>query len=155
MRSVSDINDQFDTIAIAHEQIRAFYTNSVEEMDIDKMDVVNFPFLYAQVTSATVEKGVTSFDYDIIVADLVTEEQLPTLDEVYTSTFLILQDVIALLDNSEVDVTNFDVDRDYGIELPVQCTPFTSRFNNLLTGWTTQLTIRVPNPLNACYTPGA
>ena len=45
MRSVSDINDQFELIAIQHAQIRRFYTNSVEEMDIDKLTVVDFPML--------------------------------------------------------------------------------------------------------------
>ena len=151
MRSVSDINDQFELIAIQHAQIRRFYTNSVEEMDIDKLTVVDFPMLYAQVTGATVETGVTTFDFEVVVADLVVERQLPTLDEVYTSTFLIMQDVIGVFQNTEAETTG--VDDVYGLEMPIVCQPFTAAYNNLLTGWSTSFSIRVPNALDPCLLP--
>ena len=156
MRSVSDINEQFRLIATRHRLIKSFQTNSVEEMDINKFDVTDFPLLYAQVTGATIEEGVTSFDYEVIVADLVIEEQIPNLDAVYTETFLVMQDVIAMLDNTDArpnDAAAAFLDSRYGLELPVQCQPFAHRFNNLLTGWSTQMSIRVPNALDLCNVP--
>ena len=71
MRSVSDINGQFKSIAIQHKKINSFHSNSVDEMDINKWNVVDYPLLYAQVQSATVEAGVTTFDYEVVVAEMV------------------------------------------------------------------------------------
>lgn len=155
MRSVKEITGQFRLMATAHKEIKSFHTNSLEEMDVKKWNVVDYPLLYAQVVSSTVEEGVTTFDYEVIVADLVIEKQLPTLDEVYTETFLILQDVIAMLDNTlATPITDVPVlDGSYGLEMPVQCTPFSSRFDNILTGWSTQMSIRVPNALDLCNVP--
>lgn len=158
MRSVSEINEQFRYIAEKHLILRSFHTNSLEEMDVNKWDVSEFPLLYAQVTGATVEEGVTTFNYEVIVATLTIEAQLPTLDDSYTQTFLILQDVIAVLENTigspVVGVGGLTLgDPAYGLEMPVQCTPFAQRFDNLLTGWSTQMSIRVPNPLQLCNIP--
>lgn len=158
MRSVSEINEQFRYIAEKHLILRSFHTNSLVEMDVNKWDVSEFPLLYAQVTGATVEEGVTTFNYEVIVATLTIEAQLPSLDDAYTQTFLILQDVIAVLENTigspVVGVGNLTLgDPAYGLEMPVQCTPFAQRFDNLLTGWSTQMSIRVPNPLELCNVP--
>lgn len=159
MRSVSEINEQFRYIAEKHKILRSFHTNSLEEMDVNKWDMSEFPLLYAQVTGATVEEGVTTFNYEVIVATVTVEEQLPTLDDSYTETFLIMQDIIAILENtigspivSIVGQTTLG-DPAYGLEMPVQCTPFAQRFDNLLTGWSTQMSIRVPNPLELCNIP--
>ena len=158
MRSVSEINEQFRYIAEKHLILNSFHTNSLEEMDVNKWDMSEFPLLYAQVTGATVEEGVTTFTYEVIVATVTIEAQLPTLDDSYTETFLILQDVIAVLVNTigspVTGVGNLTLgDPVYGLEMPVQCTPFAQRFDNLLTGWSTQMSIRVPNPLELCNIP--
>lgn len=159
MRSVSEINEQFRYIAEKHKILRSFHTNSLEEMDVNKWDMSEYPLLYAQVTGATVEEGVTTFNYEVIVATVTVEEQLPTLDDSYTETFLIMQDIIAILENTIgspiVSIVNQTTlgDPAYGLEMPVQCTPFAQRFDNLLTGWSTQMSIRVPNPLELCNIP--
>ena len=149
MQTVSDIETAFKTFVDRHTQLKQFYTNSVEEMDIDKMDVVLFPFLYAQVENAEIGVGFTELQYRIIVADLVIEQQLPNLDIVYTDTLLIMQDCIASFYNSNQSV----VPVQYGIGMPVQCSPFTASYDNLLTGWDCQMNIRVPNALELCDIP--
>ena len=45
------------------------------------------------------------------------------------------------------------LDSAYGLEMPVQCMPFTAKYDNLLTGWSTQFSIRVPNALDLCNVP--
>jgi len=149
MRTVSDIKTAFEGIVSRHLQLKKFYTNSLEEMDVDKMDVVNFPLLYAQVSNAEIGVGFTEFTYQVIVADLVIQEQLPNLDMVYTDTLLMMQDVIAALYNTDYSAVNSSI----GISMPVTCTPFTASYNNLLTGWDVSLSIRVPNALELCEAP--
>jgi len=149
MRTVSDIKKAFEGIVERHQQLKKFYTNSIEEMDVDKMDVVDFPLLYAQVSGADIGVGYTEFSYQVIVADLVIQDQLPTLDMVYTDTLLIMQDVIAALYNTDYSAVDIQI----GISMPAQCTPFTASYNNLLTGWDVSLSIRVPNALELCDAP--
>ena len=148
--TVKDINDVFQGIVTNHLQLKSFYTNSEKELDINKITVNLFPLLYAQVTGAQVNDGFTTYSYEVNVADLVIEEQTDVIIDVYQNTFLIMQDVIALfrLDHSNVfpDVGN----QAWGIDMPINCTPFTSQYDNLLTGWSCEFSIRVPNALNLC-----
>lgn len=155
MRSIDDINTQFRNVADTHLQIKAFYTNSVMEMDINKMDVVDFPFLYAQCTGANIEVGMTSFDYEVIIADLVVQQQQPYLDQVYSETHLLMQDIIALFQDTDAPSPGaaLTMDSGIGLEMPILITPFSAAYDNLLTGWTAQWTIRVPNYLDLCNVP--
>jgi hypothetical protein len=156
MRSVQSLNQAFEDIVTAHDIFKSFKTYSFEEIDVLKWNVTDYPLLYAQVTNATVEDGVTTFDYDVVVADLVIERMQPVLDEVYSDTLGLLQDVIALFENTlslPTGATAPNLSDDFGLELPVSCQPFTARFDNLLTGWSTSLSIRVPNALNLCNVP--
>ena len=151
MKTVSDLRAEMEKFVTKHLQLKGYYTNSLEEMDIDKMDVVQFPFLYSQVEDAEIAVGYTQFQVRIIIADLVVEEQLPTLDDVYTDTLLIMQDLIASLYNTQSDRSVLETQ--YGIGMPVSCSPFAQRFNNLLTGWDCLLNIRIPNGLEVCNLP--
>lgn len=150
MKTVSDVRDALSTFAERHRQLQKFYTNSLEEMDINKMDVTLFPFMYAQVENAEIEVGYTELQYRIIIADLVIEQQQPTLDDVYTDTLLIMQDCIAHLYNTDASGL---IPSDYSIGMPIQCVPFTASYDNLLTGWDCTMNIRIPNALELCNTP--
>jgi len=39
------------------------------------------------------------------------------------------------------------------LNLPVTADPFTARFNNLLTGWSANLSVQVNNTNNLCIVP--
>ena len=43
-----------------------------------------------------------------------------------------------------------DVNRDVRIDLPVDCEPFTARFDNLLTGWVGSMRLQTGNELDLC-----
>lgn len=154
MQTVVDINEVFKTIVNNHLQLKQFYTFSIDELDIDKIDVNLFPLLYAQCTNATIDGGVTVFTYEVIVADLVIEKQSDYLTQIYAETLLIMQDVIAefALGMSSESVLDNNTQH-WGFETPVTCDPFTARFDNMLTGWSTSFEIRVPNALNLCIVP--
>ena len=154
MQTVVDINEVFQTIVTNHKQLKQFYTFSLDELDIDKIDVNLFPLLYAQCTGASIDGGVTVFTYEVIVADLVIEKQSDVLTQVYAETLLIMQDVIAqfvLGMNSQSVLDN--TTHHWGFETPLACDPFTARFANMLTGWSTSFEIRVPNAIDLCIAP--
>ena len=152
MYTVQHLNDTFAQIASEHDQLKSFHTGGLDYLDVDKLDVDKYPLLYAQVTNADMNSGFTQFTYEVIVADLVLEKQQDHLDEVYSETFLILQDVAAKFWFAVYD-GNETVNGGFGFDLPLICQPFTARFTNLLTGWSANFDIRVPNPINLCNAP--
>jgi len=152
MHTIVDINNTFESIAEAHEQLRSFHTTGLDELDVDKLDVDKYPLLYAQVTNAELADGYTTLTYEVLVGDLVIEKQHPNLTEVYSETFLIMQDVAAQF-WFNVSTAGDQVDSNLSFELPIVCQPFTARFNNLLTGWSCSFDVRLPNALNLCHAP--
>ena len=152
MQTVVDINNTFKAIVAAHDQLKSFHTFSLDELDMAKLDVDKYPLLYAQVSSAELDGGVTVFTYEIIVADMVIEKQQELLTQVYAEMFLILQDVAAKFRFAMYD-GNTTVDDRWNFELPLLCDPFTARFDNLLTGWSTSFDIRLPNVIDLCDAP--
>ncbi len=151
MYTIVDINNAFEQIVTAHDQLNSFHTSGLDTLDVDKLDVFRYPLLYAQCTDADLDSGYTTFTYELIVADLVIEKQDPVLTQVYSETFLIMQDVISQF-YFAVNQTS-TVDGSWNIDLPLVCQPFTARFTNLLTGWSCSLDIKLPNPLNLCDAP--
>jgi len=150
MYTVKDINEVFQGIVTNHLQLKSFYTNTEKELDINKITVNLFPLLYAQVTGAEVNDGFTTYTYEVNVADLLIEEQTDTIIDVYQNTFLIMQDIIALFRLDQSNAFPNVGNQSWGIDVPIRCTPFTSQYDNLLTGWSCEFSIRVPNPLNLC-----
>lgn len=152
MQTVVDINNAFKAIVLAHEQLKSFHTYSIDTLDMEKLNVNQYPLLYAQCIGAEIEGGDTLFTYEVIVGDLVIEKQQPDMTQVYAETLLIMQDVASKFYFNVVS-NNTTVDDRWSFELPLSCDPFTARFDNLLTGWSTQFQIKLPNVINLCDAP--
>lgn len=152
MFTIVDINNTFESIAAEHEQLKSFHTSGLDHLDVDKLDVNKYPLLYAQVTNAELADGYTVLTYEVLVGDLVIEKQHPNLTEVYSETFLIMQDVAAQF-WFNVSTAGDQVNSNLSFELPIVCQPFTARFDNLLTGWSCSFDVRLPNAINLCDAP--
>lgn len=152
MQTVVDINKTFQAIVNEHDQLKSFHTFSLDRLDMEKLGVDKYPLLYAQCSGAELDASVTTFTYEIIVADLCIEKQDDLLTQIYAETFLILQDVAAKF-RFAVYNGNDTVDSMWNFDLPISCDPFTARFDNLLTGWSTQFDIRLPNVIDLCDAP--
>jgi len=151
MQTIQDINNALQTIVENHLTLKSFHTYTIDTLDMDKLNVTDYPLLYGQCTGATMEGGATVFTYEIIVGDLVIEKQQEVITQIYTETYLLLQDVASQFVfnvNQGSEISNA-----WSFELPLNCTPFTARFDNLLTGWSTTFEIKLPTPLNLCIAP--
>ena len=58
--------------------------------------------------------------------------------------------VATVVPYAQVLSSESDVDHDLRIELPVDCEPFTARFDNLLTGWVGTVRLQTSNTLDLC-----
>jgi hypothetical protein len=71
--------------------------------------------------------------------------------DTYSQTLSILQDVIAEF-KQNLSSKSW-VDDEVVLQLPITIEPFTARFNNLLTGWSSTINIDVNNKNNLCIAP--
>lgn len=149
MQTINDINDVFQSIADNHQQIKSFYTHSIDEVDIDQITIDDFPLLYAQVTDASIEGTYTAYTYEVFVATVVFENQRDFVTQIYTETMAIMQDVIAEFHLASSSTTNF-APAEWSFGMPVLCEPFTARLTNSLTGWSANFDLRLPSPSNLC-----
>ena len=147
MRTVNQILDELETIALSHHFIRAFKQGELSEVDIKKLGGDKYPLCHADISSATIERGTLVYDLDILVADMILPGQTQAQEQ-YSDTLQTLLDIVTQY--AQVLSSQSDVDRDLTIELPVNCEPFTARFDNLLTGWVGSFRLVTSNKLDLC-----
>jgi hypothetical protein len=147
-----------ETIADKHYMINSFHSGFMDEVDINKLGATDYVILYAEPGTATVDKGVMTYNFTIYVLDMINDavgdapnnERLGRLDTL-SENLQILQDVINEFHKSLYSTSW--VDDEVVLELPISCEPFTARFDNLLTGWSASISMQVNNKNNLCIVP--
>jgi len=153
-----------ETIATKHLVIKSFHLGMMDEVDINKLGADSYPILYAEPGQAVIEQGVLTYNFTIYAMDMINEEvgsentytiapnkqRIGRVDS-YSETLELIQDVLNEFKHSLV--TASWVDGEVVLNLPVTADPFTARFNNLLTGWSANLSVQVNNTNNLCIVP--
>ena len=140
----------FSEIATNHLQIQSFNSGSLNDLDIEKLDADKFPLLYITPQPAIVDAQTLTYTFDVVVADQI-QEDMTDIDDTYSETLLIIKAVISNF--RQATQTESWADQRTDIEMPINLTPFTSRFANLLTGWAGTFNIVVNNENNLCIVP--
>ena len=147
MRTVNQIIDELGAIALDHHFIRSFKEGEMSEVDIQKLAGDKYPICYADISGATIERCVLIYSLDVLVMDMVLPGQTDAQEQ-YSDTLRTLIDIVS--NYAQVLSAQSDVNRDVRIELPVDCEPFTARFDNLLTGWVGTVRLQTSNTLDLC-----
>ena len=147
-----------ETIAEKHYMINSFHSGFLDEVDVNKLGATDYVILYAEPGTAVIDKGVLTYNFTIYVLDMINDEvgdapnkerlgRLDTLSE----NLQIMQDVINEFQHSLYSTSW--VDGEVVLNLPINAEPFTARFNNLLTGWSSTISMQVNNQNNLCIVP--
>ena len=147
-----------ETIAEKHYSINSFHSGFMDEVDINKLGATDYVILYAEPGTATVDKGVMTYNFTIYVLDMISDaigdapnnERLSRVDTL-SENLQIMQDVINEFHKSLYSTSW--VDDEVVLNLPINCEPFTARFNNLLSGWSATISMQVNNTNNLCAVP--
>jgi|TARA_R110001599_G_scaffold169325_2_gene359265 hypothetical protein len=156
----------FETISTNHYEINSFHSGFMDEVDINKLGATDYVILYAEPGSATINTGTLVYTFTIYVLDMINDElgdspnneRLGRLDT-FSENLQILQDVInefkqnLYYSDAQNEIKGSWVDNEIILQTPINLEPFTARFNNLLTGWSAQLSIQVNNTNNLCIVP--
>ena len=160
METLKNIIDDFGNIATNHYLINSFHSGFLDEVDINKLDQSDFPILYCEPGTATIDMGVLTYSFTIFVLDMLKED-LTNRNAVWTSTLQTTQDVVAeFRQNLALQTSGGDSGKKFSyvpdeavLELPITTEPFTARFANILTGFSTSMSIQVNNANNLCNAP--
>ena len=160
MITFKNLIDDFSNIATNHYLINSFHSGFLDEVDINKLDQSDFPILYCEPGTATIDRGVLTYSFTIFVLDMLKED-LTNRDIVWTSTLQTTQDIIAeFRQNLALQTSGGDSGKKFSyvpgevvLELPISTEPFTARFANILTGWSTSMSVQVNNANNLCDAP--
>ena len=147
MRTINQIIDELGSVALSHRFIRSFKEGEMSEVDIQKLAGDKYPICYADISGESIERGTMTYSLDILVMDMILPGQTDAQEQ-YSDTLRTLNDIISQY--AQVLSAQSDVDRDVTISLPVDCEPFTARFDNLLTGWVGTVQLVTSNELDLC-----
>ena len=94
MRTVNQIIDELGTIALDHRFINSFKEGEMSEVDIQKLAGNKYPICYADISGATIEKGVLTYSLDILVMDMILPGQTDAQEQ-YSDTLRTLIDIVS------------------------------------------------------------
>ena len=140
----------FETIATNHLELQSFHSAFLDEVDIAKLGAEDYPILYAEPGTATIEQGALTYSFDIYVLDML-QEDMSDRNDTFSENLQILQDVINEFKQNLV--TASWVANEVVLSIPITAEPFTAKFDNVLTGWNATLNIEVNNTNNLCISP--
>jgi len=132
----------------SHIGIKTFIVGPPSTIEIPDDDniVIKYPYVHLISQSATIGKGSTIFDFDLIVMDLAKDQS--GLEERTQSAMLeITRDII-----SKYTLTSWPTWR-FNMKIPIVSTPFVEGFKNSVSGWTSQIQIEALTPLSNCENP--
>jgi hypothetical protein len=160
MITYKNISDIFQDIATNHYLINSYHNGFLDEVDVDKMNESNFPILYVEPSTSTIDQGVLTYSCNVYVLNLLKED-LSNREIVWSSTLEITQDIIAeFKQNLSLQTSGGDSVKKYSyaenelvLELPISTDPITARFANILTGWVSGISLQVNNANSLCNAP--
>ena len=174
------IVNTFETIADRITYIKAFHCGFLDEVDINKLEPNGYPLLYIEPGDSVIDVGTMTYTFTLYImeqtlnqeiterADMLEESsdgiihERTARNDSFNTTLLALKDVVAIFRQNLSSVNEVQTGDDAGkpivpteiiLDLPVSASPFTARFDNLLTGWSMDITVLVNNTNNLCITP--
>lgn len=147
-RLLADHHKQLNSFGFGSMQDFTYWTESRDKEDNPHFQAPYYPLLYVVPDNVFQEFGDMTYNFNIIVADIV-ERDLGNQIDVWSDTNQILDDIISQFRLSVYDsLGNFN--QDYYLDTSVVCKPFIEKYDDLLAGWSARLSIKVPNALDRC-----
>ena len=147
----------FNSIAIAHPNIETFTIGDISTVDLAKQSI--FPLLHLVPNNVTISPQMFNYDIDLVYLDRTMEiiplstgdlnqitknyKTVTNTHDVWNTGLLAINDIIAYITRN-AQAQNFIITTD------AIATPFEQSYDNILAGWSVNMTIQVPNNVNAC-----
>jgi hypothetical protein len=150
-----------------HEQISTTTTGDI--WDIDFNNNTKFPLFHINPTDVMAGESTLTYNFQLFIMDSVTEKEdwteanilsannLSNSQEVLSQALQITVDIISMMRHSKWQgAGELDINEPvYFTEGDFSISPFSERFDNVLTGWVFSIGIVVQNDFQSCTIPVA
>ena len=149
MRQFYNITQTIKDTLEAHSQVNVVTFGDIFDVDLNKQTI--FPLSHIMVNQATIEGQVVRINLSIMCMDVIDELKENLRDQtepfynnnneqdILNTQLQVVNDVVMKLRKGQLYTDLYQLEGN-----PV-CTPFTERFENLLTGWTATFDVLLPN----------
>jgi hypothetical protein len=147
VQSYNALIDRFKAFASGHFILKRFSHGQIEVSDLEKFG--EYPFMHVVPSNVTYAKGMKTFSFQIVLADLPRDKEDKTeyQREVLSDLQRIAEDLVAEITNHRVLFGDLITVNNVSLE------PFLEEFQHTLTGWTISLDLLVPYYWDACSIP--
>jgi hypothetical protein len=147
VQSYNALIDRFHAFASGHFILKRFSHGQIEVSDLEKFG--EYPFMHVVPSNVTYAKGMKTFSFQIVLADLPRDKEDKTeyQREVLSDLQRIAEDLVAEITNHRVLFGDLITVQNVSLE------PFLEEFQHTLTGWTISLDLLVPYYWDACSIP--
>lgn len=130
----------FRNFCTAHKQIKTFYAGQTWNF---QTETILYPAIVMLPQPSTIQTGAVLLTFNIFIADILNKD-LTNVDEIYSDTLQIGQDIVAYFREAGIFFLN---DESVSIE------PFEEKFDDVLAGWMLGITLTVPFNSSTCNIP--
>ena len=144
----NNIITKLEEFGASHFQINEVNNGDLfEAIQHDKFADFLYPLLFIVDSSSNLEEGAINLGFDILCMDLVNKDE-SNENEIKSDTLQILLDVVAYMDKLVADEWYFlKIVKSSSLE------SFTERFDDEVTGWKINITLKQPLTYNECQIP--
>jgi uncharacterized delta-60 repeat protein len=110
-----------------------------------------YPYFYVVPQDVIQKFGFMEYKFTFIISDII-QRDLENQNDVLSDTLQIMDDILGQFRLSVYEsLGNFN--ELFYLDTPITCTPFLEKYDDLLGGWTADVTIKVMIPLDRCDAP--
>lgn len=151
------IGNLFNKVSLLHPNIQSFTMGDISDIDLKKH--TQYPLAHLMVNSVTIAEGKMEYDLTYFVldkpVDIIPESSgslnnftydylgITNESDIFNTTLESINDVFSYIKRNTDNM-------DYEILEDAICTPFKDRFDNLVCGFSADLTVSVGNQNNIC-----
>lgn len=135
-----EIKRQFELIAQNHRQINSFGWGDIWE--IATSGTIDYPLMWVKIEPVSIADRVQTMNFKVILMDIVANGEVNE-DDVLSDMLEVSKGIIGQLESP-----SYDWDLETG-----NIEPFTERFNDSVSGWVTDIALRLPFTFDRCIEP--
>lgn len=151
LRNLSDYHKQIQSFGFG-EMDNFTYWNEMRLKEYNQhFNSPYYPYFYVVPNDVTQKFGFMEYKFTFIISDII-QRDLENQVDVLSDTLQIMDDILGQFRLSVTEsLGNFN--ELYYLDTPITCTPFLEKYDDLLGGWTADVTIKVMIPLDRCDAP--
>ena len=152
MTHVYDILDKLRDELLLSPSVNTVTYGDIEDVDLDKTTM--FPLSHLLMDSVNYNGQTVTFNIKLLCADIVDYNKEKSnfelfygnnnLQDVFNTQFQVINTIISKLMRGDLFEANYQVTTQPAAQ------PFKERFSNELAGWSTDISIEIPNGISIC-----